>query len=479
MTAALLAAVAVPASLPAQPASKPASAKKAAPAPKPDRPKPGELLQTKLPGGWMLQVAGHPDRTEVRAPAFAPRPNRALMLVTVISKDFKTLEASEAVLVDPNGTVVRNQSLAQYRPLSAGISPDGTMAAIGTQPYQDTAGAGALLFFDATGRRNWKKPFVPGQEVLFGPGWIALWTPPTVQTALDGDPEAMPPARISHPVTFYRPDGSRAKPGTSIAGSVSLAGDALAAVANGKLELFKTSLVRKSSTPLGFQSGIPYASADGSVIAVGDYSEGENLPDRPLAFFDAAGKKTGEVRLPAAYGVTASIAPDGALALAAAATTGPEGPLIGLDAATKLSLVAADRTGKVRWRFETKPSSATAHFTDLSVSAGGRRASAALRTGPEGGDGLDRVLVFDEAGKVIYSAEGEFDAAWLDPAGAWLWTVEAGGLSRLKVDALIAGTAFPKDFGIDDALDEETLRSLDEPDEDAGEPEVWKDAPGE
>jgi hypothetical protein len=135
----------------------------------------------------------------------------------------------------------------------------------------------------------------------------------------------------------------------------------------------------------------------------------------------------------------------------------------------------ADRTGKQLWKYTAKPRSATEHFASLSVSARGRRACVGMKAIDD--QRPDKLLIFDERGKVIYTAEGEFRDAWLDASGKWLWTVETGGLSRLDVDKVVAGTAFPDDIAGAIPVTEEDLQDEGEPDPNAPDENFPPDEP--
>lgn len=431
------------------------AAPKTAPANKPlTKPIPaGTIVRHPVPGGWLLEVAGDPDHATVTVPAHSAASERSLMLIAVTSKDFKSLAASTAALLDGGGRTLRALPLQSFRPIGGGISRDGKLAVVTAQVFEGTEDVGAVLAFDDAGRRVWRKPMTLGQEVVVADSFVALWLPPYVSGIVDGDPNEMPPAKLPAPVVFLKRDGTPLKPKEPVLGAIARAGDGIAAVASGRLAIYKGSLLKSGSATLGFEDGVPYASDNGATIAVADFTEGEKA-DRALSLHDATGKKLGEVRIPAAYGIAAALPDDGSAVLLTPAVVSPGGPVSGGDLAAENLLVLTGRDGGVRWKYKTKKRTQTERFAHLSVARGGKRAAAGLRA--DDGEDPDKVLVFGADGTVIYEAEGSFEGLWLDPTGAWLYTVEEGGLSRLKVDDLISGKAFP----------EEEIGSVNPPDDD-------------
>lgn len=432
--------------------------------PTPKAPPVGTIVRHPLPGGWLLEVAGDPDHATITVPAHATGSERSLMLIAVTSKDFKTLAASTAALLDGGGRTLRALPLQGFRPIGGALSRDGKLAVVTAQVHEGTDDVGVVLAFDEAGRRVWRKPMTLGQEVLVADAFVALWLPPYVSGIVDGDPGEMPPAKLPAPVVFLKRDGTPLKPKEPILGAIARAGDGIAAVASGRLAVYKGSLAKSGSASLGFEDGVPYASDDGATIAVADYTEGEKA-DRALSLHDATGKKLGEVRIPAAYGIAAALPDDGSAVLLTPATVSPGGPVSGGDLAAESLLVLAGRDGVVRWKYKVKKRSQTERFSHLSVARGGKRAAAGLRA--DDGEDPDKLFVFGADGKVIYEAEGAFEGLWLDPTGTWLYTVEEGGLSRLKVDDLIAGKAFPEEeIGSVNAPDDD-MRDLADEDDDA------------
>ncbi len=420
----------------------------------PKVPPPGSIDRMGLPGGWLLQIAGDPEHTEVEVLGSLGTGERTLMLTSISAGDYKRLDVAQAAILDGAGKTLRVQKLGGYHAIDASLARDGKSAAVAVEPWDDPEGKPFLFWFDEKGA-TWKKPMTLGPRVLAGGPWVALWYPPYVSAASDADEGTMPKSQIAEPVTLFRADGSTFRPPEPIAGAIARVGDGLAAAGDGKLRLYKPSLTRHAEAALPFKVGMPFAAENGSLIAVGDYTESD-LPLRSLLLFDRELKKLGELKLPAAWGVEAAVAPDGAALLATSATIGRKGPVMASEGAAEISVVMADRTGKQLWKYSTKPRSSTEHFASLSVANGGRRACAGLKA--VDGERPDKLVVFDERGKVLYTAEGEFKDAWIDATGRWLWTVEAAGLSRLDVDKLIVGTAFPDDAGEMIPATEEDLR---------------------
>lgn len=442
-----------------------------APKPKPKGPPPGAIERMPLPGGWLLQIAGDPEHTEVEV--VGSPSERALLVTSISSMDFKRLEVAQAALLDATGKTLRVQKVGGHHIIDASLARDGKSAVVVAEPWEDPEGKPVLFYFDEKGS-TWKKSVTLGPRILVGGPWVALWIPPYVNAASDPGEDEMPKAQVAEPVVLYRANGSTVKAG-EIRGALARVGDGFAAVADSKLSLYGANLTRLKEVALPFRVGMPFAADNGSLIAVGDYTESD-LPVRTLVIFDGDAKKLGEIKMPAAYGVEAAIAPDGSALLAASATIGRKGPVMASEGAPQISIVMADRTGKQLWKYTAKPRSATEHFASLSVSARGRRACVGMKAIDD--QRPDKLLIFDERGKVIYKAEGDFRDAWLDASGKWLWTVETGGLSRLDVDKVVAGTAFPDDVASAIPVTEEDLQDEGEPDPNAPDETFPPDAPG-
>ena len=381
---------------------------------------PGSLKRTALPGGWILEVNGQREHLSVEVVGAGGAPS--LVLTSVTDEAFKKLDAA-ATLVDGAGAVVRRQGLAGLRPVKASLARNGRSAAVLAASFSDPDAAPTLVAFDADGG-NWKKAAPKGDVgVLAGGKWVAIFR----RSGADAG------------ARFFRPGGEPLAPAEPIKGPLARVGDGgVAAASGGMLSIFDAKLVRRTHVPLGFTAGIPFAAADGSMIAVAEVDE-KDEPGRTLVLFDRAGKSLGKIDH-RAFTLDVAIAADGSAFLVAPSTVGRKTALAEGEGGG-LSISAYDRTGAPRWRHDVEPRSPTEHVAWMSIAAGGGRAVVALRV-PDASV-PERLLVFDAAGKVIYRAEGVLRGAWLDEKGESLFTAEPGALSRLTVDALVKGTAFP------------------------------------
>jgi hypothetical protein len=418
-------------------------------APKPAAPiaAPGTLARTAVPGGWLLVVAGDPGHLLVEVAGYAPRSGRTLLVTAATSSDYAKLLATTATLLDADGKVVRAEPLRGYHAITGDLSPAGTLGAVLAEPYEEGGNRAVLIGLDDAGTAIWKRPATPGDEIVVSDRWIAEVTPPKPPAALDdldNDPpspapatEKMPPAR------FFARNGDPIQPPAPVPGVVVRAGDGLVSVSGSKVHLYASNLAERAQAALPFAAGFPAASADGSLIAVADFTVEEKKTEHTVLLFDGSAKKTGSITIPSPVGVDVAIAPDGSALLVTSATTGVGGPATSLQPGEELVVEAVDRTGKVRWKYATKKRTEMEHAGSMSLSAGGKRAACGFFAGDPASH-PDRAVIFDAAGKTIYTSEGSFKAVWLDPTGEWLYTVEDVAVSRLRVKDLLAGTAFPK-----------------------------------
>lgn len=381
----------------------------------------GTLHRTPLAAGWRLAVDGDPAHTRMTA-VVAPRGDRVLVVESTSSADWRAMD-TRAGIVGADGRVMAARALPGMRPLDAALSPDGRMAYVLAERWRGADDARPVLFaFEAAGAVRWQRNAEPGDRLTAGDGWVALAPPRGGAWETEtGDPRAMPagPRRITPRV--FGLDGA------------SLRADDLGMRA-------------RFALGAGPAEGRPFASLDGSLLAIGeDRVDPVPPPGRPrpeavrvLRLLDARRRALGVVKIASGTGIEAALAPDGAAVLATASVIGVGGPRgVGSDA---LELVMAGRDGTVRWKRTFARRSPGDRVESLGVSAGGRRAVVVLRSGDPAR--ADRVAVLDAAGKSLWHAEGAVQSASLDPGGTWLTLVEGGAIVRARVDDLARGTAW-------------------------------------
>lgn len=391
-----------------------------------------------------MEIAGDAEHVHVAAPGFAAASGRVLLVTAATSSDYEQLVSSQMSLVGADGKPVRSESLAANRAYDGDLSPDGKLAAVIAHPYVTTGEAAYLFALDEAGRK-WRKPATIGSRVLAGNGWVAVYEPPLPAAAAHDEEEGSAPPRVDSAATFFQArDGAPKKPPQPIAGALARGGNVLASVAGGKLHLHDaTTLSRKRSVDVGFTVGYPAVAAGGGLVAVSDFASTSVNGESAVALFDGAGKPLGRFAMRASVGVATALAPDGTAVLAAPAGLGIAGPVVaGPGTGEALAIAMFDRAGTQRWRHEAARRSPDERFASLSIAKGGVRAAAAIVSGDP--ELPSRILVFDARGAVIYEAEGALESLWLDPTGEWLYTVEPGAFSRLRVTSLRAGTAFPE-----------------------------------
>ena len=419
--------------------------------PKRVKPKTGTLAVKTLPGGWLAQLAGPDQHVDVDVPGYAGASGRVLVLSQATSDDYAQLLAADVTLIDAAGKVLKKEGLAANRPYDGDLSPDGTFAAVLAHPFV-TGGEQAFVFGMDDKGAKWRKPADPESVLVAGNGWVALTRPPIPAAAAHGDEEHGDVAQRPFPVTFFKRDGTPLKAPQPIAGAFAKSDAGAVSVAEKKLTIYDGKLAKKAQADVPFAIGFPSVAANGSLIAVADFGAESADGMSKVALFDGAAKPLGSFALKAIVGVRAEVSPDGTAVLAAPAMlkTGPVAASAGKD---ELALRLFDRTGKEKWKYAPSRRSPDEAFVTLSVSKGGTRAAAGIATGDE--EQPSKALVFDDKGAVIYEAEGEFQALWLDPTGEWLYTVEPGAVSRLKLSALRAGKAFPEESDEEDGPDVE------------------------
>lgn len=431
------------------------------------KPKAGTLSVRTLPGGWLAQIAGSSEHVALEVPGYAPASGRSLLLTAATSEDYEQLLASHVTLLDASGKVVRAEALAGNRPYDGDLSPDGTLAAVLAHPFVTTGEVAFVFGLDDKGHK-WRKPADLEARVVAGNGWIALTRPPQ-PLAASHDAPGEPPARpAAAPVVFLSRDGSPMKPPQPIRGALARSANVVASVGDGKLTLHDAKLRKRASADVPFLVAFPRVSANGSLIAVADY--GADSAQSSVLLFDGSAKPTGKFSMKAFAGVATALAPDGSAVLAAPASV-PSGPVAAPKDGDELAVALFDRTGKERWRYAPARRSPDEAFVALSVANKGFRAAVGIATGDE--EQPSKVVVLDDKGRVIYETEGELEALWLDPTGEWLYTVEPGAVSRLKISALKAGKAFPEDADADGPDVEAEIEAEDEREFPSGPPETF------
>lgn len=467
--------VAVPA-IAAPPAQKPKAKATATATPAPRKPKAGTLAVRVLPGGWLAQLAGTSEHVSLAAPGHAAASGRVLVLTNATSDDYAELLASNVTVLDAAGKTVRSESLPANLAYDGDLSPDGTFAAVLAHPFATTGEEAFVFGLDDAGKK-WRKPADPEARVVTGNGWVALTRPP-IPAAASHDPEdeapsARPPAVAA---VFLGRDGSPMKPPQPIAGALARSATAVVSVGAGKLTVHDAKLAKRASADVPYGIAFPSISTNGSLIAVADFGADDASGNSGVLLFDGAAKPLGKFAMKASIGVAMALAPDGAAVLASAARL-PDSPVMTAPGSgDELVLALFDRTGKEKWRHTAKRRAPEEAFVGLSVANGGAWAAASIQSGDE--ERPARVLVFDAKGQVVYEAEGELTGLWLDPTGQWLYTVEPGAVSRLKVAALRNGSAFPEDEDEDGEDIEAEIEAEDAREFPTGTPESYpEDAP--
>ena len=458
----------------AAPAAKPAAKPAATPhATKRVKPKPGTLAMKALPvGGWLAQLAGSSEHVNLLVPGFAAASGRALLLTTATSDDYAELLASNVTILDAAGKTVRTESLPANRPYDGDLSPDGTFAAVLAHPFVTTGEQAFVFGMDDSGKK-WRKPADPEARVLAGNTWVALTRPPAPAAAGHGAEDEAPTVRPAAVAVVFlsREGGAPMKPPQPIAGALARSANAVVSVGDGKLVVHDAKLAKRASADVPYAVAYPTISANGSVIAVADFAADAPSGDSGVLLFDGAAKPLGKFSMKAAVGVTTAIAPDGAAVLASPAWM-PDSPVKSTPGGgDELVLALFDKTGKERWRYQAKRNTPDEAFVGLSVGIGGAWAAAGIVSSDEERPG--KVFVFDSKGAVVYEADGELAGLWLDSTGQWLYTVEPGAVSRLKVSALRAGTSFPEEEDVDGEDIEAEIEAEDARENPTGTPESY------
>lgn len=405
------------------------------------KPAAGTIATRTLPGGWLTQLAGSSEHVSLEVPGFATASGRVLLLTTATSDDYASLLASNVTILDAAGKTVRTETLPANRPYDGDLSPDGTFAAVLAHPFATTGEEAFVFGMDDAGKK-WRKPADAESRIVAGNAWVALMRLP-VPMAARHDPEGEAPAvrEKAAPVIFLARDGSPMKAPQPITGALARSATVVASVGDGKLVVHDAKLVKRATADVPYAIAVPAIAANGSLIAISDF--GSETAESGVLLFDGSAKPLGKFAMKAAVGVSTAIAPDGAAILATPASL-PDGPVTSDPAgADDLALAMFDRAGKERWRYTAPRHSPEEAFIGLSVAKGGAWATAAIVSGDE--ERPAKILVFDAKGKVAYEADGEVGGLWLDATGEWLYTVEPGAVSRLKMSALRAGKAFPED----------------------------------
>lgn len=402
--------------------------------------KPASLIAKRTPdGGWSLTVPGKPEQATLRV-AHAPMTGRTLMAWAAQSEDASQVLGSEAVIVGPDGKTIRAIPLPGLLPIECALSPDGTIAAIVVASHADPNADYQLLVFDDKGTKRAKKKVDPETtpSLLVTRSWIGLSSPVFLPGSGEEEEDAPPPAQTAAPASFLSLEGAPLRPGEPIGGMLATLGaDGLVSVASGRVTTHKPTFGRRGRLELGFPVGVPFVSADGTTIAVGDFTD-EEKDSRALVILDADAKKVGSATVMASLGVDAALAFDGASVLATSATTGIGGPVIGLDPRTTVELVMLDRTGKQKWKYGFTRRSRAEHVRHLTVSAGGAR-SAFLRVTADEEDerpSASSLVVLGADGAVVLETDLEAEGLWLDKTGTSLSVFGPASFSRRAVKSL-------------------------------------------
>lgn len=414
---------------------------------------PAIVVKRAVAGGWFLEPA--PGNEGMQARPFAVDAARTRFALPVVVRDAKMTRVlrSAVVIGDANGNVLRVVDLERRIPLETRLALDGSAVAVLAQALSgddDGGPEGVLVVASVAGKEPPAKRRVDlDSRVIAGKDTFAIagapiWAP---QDSAEPQADAGPPGAVlregaapvageTEPITFVRKNGDRTPAKVPLAGEIaSLPDGGFVALGRKKLTRVDASLAKVWEVDAGFD-GTVTASADGSRIAIADHSL--TTKRRRVVLFDGAGRKLSETAVDAPAGVEVALSPDGTAMLVASvparAETGSRH-----DPAESATLFAFDASSESRWAHPRRKDTPTRTWELLSMANGGAL-SAAGWIAEENGTAPSLVL-FDATGRIVYQAEGFFDAYALDPSGSVLWTQEGSLLSRLSIAALKAGTA--------------------------------------
>ena len=436
------------------------TARAGAPPAKPAAPKAAAqpLVKRSVAGGWFLEPAADPARTQLGTPSLDATGARFLVPLVEWDEAQAVVQKSVALVVTAGGRVERTFDLRRLLPLEWQLSADGKAAAVLAQDAADPeSNRATLLVFDVTkkGGAPLRQSVVDvdsrlaGGKSGFALAGLPVWLPEEDLQAIDesdvggGSQERLADLsqtgtlRKAGPITFVRASGDRVAARTRLQGEVVPleTADGFVTFGGGKLVRADAKLAKVWEVDVGFEGPVA-ASHDGSLIVVADHSPGKAA--RRVVAFDAKGKKRGEVTFPAPLAVELAVAPDGAgFLVTAAALSSPT--ISTYDGLETLNLACYAPDGTLRWSHTKKRDADSRVFTQLSLSKGAAYAAAAWLADAQ--ESVPALFVFGKDGKVVYSTEGPFETAMLDPSGDALWTLEGSMLSRLTLKSLIAGTA--------------------------------------
>jgi hypothetical protein len=414
-------------------------------------------LETRaVEGGWFLEPAQAADRSQLGNPSLDTSGTRFLTAWVQYDEEQVHVHKSAAVVATSAGRVEKVIDLQKLLPVDWRISGDGRAAAVLAQDPEDPESVDAtLLVYDLS-----KASPVPVRlavsldtRIVAGKSTFALeslpaWLPDEDLEGIDehdmGGSAAMKTANLPgaalrppEPVVFVRANGDRVPAKTPMLGEVAaIRGDGgFVALAKGKLVRVDAKLAKTWEAAVGFDGAVA-ASDDGSLIVVADLTPGKAT--RTLVAFDASGARRGEVSFPAPLAVDLAIAPDGSGFLVAAA------PLVSptiakYDGLPEVMLACYSADGTLRWSQSRKRDVPSRAFAHLALANGSAVAVAGWVADVD--DTIPQLLVFGKDGKPLYTTEGPFDSAGLDPSGAAVWTLEGSLLSRLTLKSLSAGRA--------------------------------------
>ena len=405
----------------------------------------GILTRRATAGGWFLEPSKGQEKMTARRFSLDAAGARFAMPVVVRDAAGAKVLRSAVVVGESSGALLRLVDLERLVPLEAVISLDGKSVAVLAQdlsPDGDSGGAaGILVIAPTTGRAAPVKRRVElDSHLIAGRDAFAVTGPPSwlpgdedveERKSAPGPEEAVAP-------TFVRANGDRLPAKTPVFGEVvGIADGGFVAFGKQKLVRLNAALEKVWETAVGFD-GTLVASADGARIAVADNTPGSKTKTRRVVLFDGKGAKTAEATLEAPVAIELAIAPDGAALLATSAPARSQSAAR-FDPSESAVLLGLSPDGTVAWRSEAKRDTPTRTWERLTLARGGKTVAAAFSADESGATPELRVL--DGAGATLYSAEGEFDAFALDPAGTALWTQEGSLLSRLTLSTLRNGTA--------------------------------------
>ncbi len=386
--------------------------------------------------GWTLAMTADADHYLFDAPSFAPARGRAVLTYAVRSPDYKKLTSSAAAIVGADGKTVHVQELPGLLVQSGDLSPDGKIAAVVASPYDDPDGAPFLYVFDEKGTKIGKRRVAHEDSVLVGNGWIALWSAPALVGQDDGaEEDDVPPSQTVEPATFLEPNGTPIRTTDRIGGALANAGDGLVSVASGQLSVYRQNLTRRGRAELGFSTGLPTASENGTLIAVADFTA-EERAKRPVLLFDADAKKLGEIPMKAVLGVDVAISPDGTAVAATPASIGGDAETaLTVEDSKEFDIVLADRTGKIRWRTTITRRSPTDHVAFLHVAPGGSRVVFA-QLAQDDEETPPQIVVLDAKGAETARITQPLTRLWLDAKGESIYFAVEGALERRSIESL-------------------------------------------